>query len=250
MTVRPGQLPGFKEQAAELMRLTRELDTRTLRYDWFTREDGMRCEVHEAYDSEQGLFEHNEHIMAARATLFRDFADGHHMTAYGEVSQTLVDLGNLHAGGLERYGFLVGLQPEPTLGHAQGTSRGRAMSHLELHAQLQIRPGRLAAFTAQAGEIVEVARELDTQTQRFDWFISEDGTRCEVHETYESADGFLQHTQHILAARAKLFGDSVDGHRVRAYGDVPQPLVDMATVHSSGMERYPFLQGLQLEPSV
>jgi quinol monooxygenase YgiN len=115
MTVRPGQLDGFRSQAAELMRLTRELDTHTLRYDWFISEDGTECEVHEAYESEQGLFEHNEHIMAARATLFRDFADGHHMTAYGDVSQGLVDLSRTHAGGLHRYAFLVGLQPEPTI---------------------------------------------------------------------------------------------------------------------------------------
>lgn len=115
MVVRPGQLEGFREQAAELMRLTRELDTHTLRYDWFISEDETRCEVHEAYDSEEGLFEHNEHIMAARTRLFRDFADGHHMTAYGEVSQRLVDLSKVHAGGLERYAFLSGLQPEPTI---------------------------------------------------------------------------------------------------------------------------------------
>jgi quinol monooxygenase YgiN len=115
MTVRPGQLEGFRAQAAELMRLTRELDTHTLRYDWFISEDGTRCEVHEAYDSEQGLFEHNLHIMTARATLFRDFADGHHMTAYGEVSQRLVDLSKVHAGGLERCAFLSGLRPEPTI---------------------------------------------------------------------------------------------------------------------------------------
>lgn len=115
MVVRPGQLEGFREQAAELMRLTRELDTHTLRYDWFISEDETRCEVHEAYDSEEGLFEHNEHIMAARAILFRDFADGHHMTAYGDVSQRLVELSKVHANGLERYAFLSGLQTEPTI---------------------------------------------------------------------------------------------------------------------------------------
>ena len=113
MKIRPGQLEGFKAQAAELVRLTRELDTRTLRYDWFISEDGTQCEVHEAYESEEGLFEHNEHVMDARAKLFRDFADGHHMTAYGDVSQRLVALSNLHAGGLERYAFLKGLRLQP-----------------------------------------------------------------------------------------------------------------------------------------
>lgn len=124
------------------------------------------------------------------------------------------------------------------------------MSHLELHAQLKIRPGQLQTFTTQAAETVRLARERDTQTLRFDWFINQDGTQCEVHETYESDAAFFEHTQHIAKARAKLFGDSVDGHHVTAYGDVPQRLIDMANVHASGLERYTFLQGLQPEPTV
>lgn len=124
------------------------------------------------------------------------------------------------------------------------------MSHLELHAQLKIRPGQLEAFTAQAAEIVRLAREKDAQTLRFDWFISEDGTHCEVHETYESEAAFFEHTQHIMEARAKLFRDSVDGHHVTAYGEVPQRLIDMANVHASGLERYSFLHGLKLQPTV
>jgi quinol monooxygenase YgiN len=124
------------------------------------------------------------------------------------------------------------------------------MSHLEMHAQLKIRPGQLEAFKAQAAEIVRLAREKDTQTLRFDWFISEDGTQCEVHEIYESDAAFFEHTQHIMQARAKLFSDCVDGHHVAAYGDVPQRLIDMANVHASGLERYTFLQGLQLQPTV
>ena len=40
MTVRPGQLEGFKKQAAECIRITKEKDTHTLRYDWFLSRDG------------------------------------------------------------------------------------------------------------------------------------------------------------------------------------------------------------------
>ena len=65
MKIRPGQLEGFKAQAAELIRITREQDTKTLRYDWFIKESGTECEVHEAYVNEEGLFQHNMHIMEA-----------------------------------------------------------------------------------------------------------------------------------------------------------------------------------------
>src|SRR5512138_1274177 len=105
MTIRPGQLEGFKAQASELLRITREQDTKTLRYDWFIKEDGTECEVHEAYVSEEGLFEHNKHVMAARAVLFRDYAFDHRMIAFGDVSQEFRDLTKKHADGFAIYGF-------------------------------------------------------------------------------------------------------------------------------------------------
>ena len=115
LKIRPGQLEGFKAQAAELIRITRELDTKTLRYDWFVKEDGTECEVHEAYVNEEGLFEHNMHIMEARAVLFRDFAFDHKMTAFGEVSQKFRDLTKKHADGFSVYAFLEGLRTEATV---------------------------------------------------------------------------------------------------------------------------------------
>lgn len=110
LKIRPGQLEGFKAQAAELVRITREQDTKTLRYDWFIKEDGTECEVHEAYLNEEGLIEHNRHVMDARAILFRDYAFDHRMTAFGEVSRELRELAGKHAGGLTVYSFLLGLE--------------------------------------------------------------------------------------------------------------------------------------------
>lgn len=108
--VRPGQLEGFKSQVAEIMRLTREMDTQTMRYDWFVDEDGLECEVHESYLSERGLIEHNAHVMEARAVLFEKYAYDHRMSAFGEVSQELRDLAAVHAGGLAVFSFLQGLE--------------------------------------------------------------------------------------------------------------------------------------------
>jgi quinol monooxygenase YgiN len=115
LRIRPGQLEGLKAQAAELIRLTRELDTKTLRYDWFIKEDGTECEVHEAYVSEEGLFEHNMHVMEARAILFRDFAFDHRMIAFGDVSQQFRDLTQKHADGIAVYAFVQGLAIAPVV---------------------------------------------------------------------------------------------------------------------------------------
>ena len=115
MKIRPGQLEGFRAQAAEILRITREQDTKTLRYDWFIREDGTECEVHEAYANGEGLVEHNAHVMAAREILFREYAYDHRMTAFGEVSPQLRELANRHAGGMAVYSFLQGLEAEATV---------------------------------------------------------------------------------------------------------------------------------------
>ena len=110
LKIRPGQLDGFKVQAAEIMRLTREKDTQTIRYDWFINEDGTECEVHETYLSGRALIEHNTHVMEARAILFERYAYDHRMTAFGEVSQELRELADKHAGGIAVYSFLQGLE--------------------------------------------------------------------------------------------------------------------------------------------
>jgi len=113
MTVRPGCLEGFRKQAAECIRITKEKDTRTLRYDWFISTDGTTCEVREAYTGPEGLIEHNAHIIEARTRLFRDFADGHFMTFYGEPSAELLDLLKAHAVGFKWFSFAQGLDPSP-----------------------------------------------------------------------------------------------------------------------------------------
>ncbi len=110
LKIRPGQLEGFKAQAAEVMRLAREKDTQIIRYDWFINEDGTECEVHEAYLNEQGLIEHNTHVMDARAILFEKYAYDHRMTVFSEISQELRELGNKHAGGIAVFSFLQGLE--------------------------------------------------------------------------------------------------------------------------------------------
>lgn len=115
MTVRSGRLETFKRHVADMVRLTREQDTRTLRYDWFIDEKSMQCEVHEAYVDEQGLIEHNRHIMGAREQLFKEAADDHQMAVYGEISPELAGLFDKHAGGVSKFSFVRGLTAAPNV---------------------------------------------------------------------------------------------------------------------------------------
>jgi quinol monooxygenase YgiN len=113
-TIREGKLEGFKRHAAEMIRQTKEKDTKTLRYDWFISSDGTEFEVLEAYMNSEGLMEHSMHIGEARNVLFREFADDHRITVHGDPSPQLVGLVNTHApggaGGVKWYSFLQGLE--------------------------------------------------------------------------------------------------------------------------------------------
>jgi quinol monooxygenase YgiN len=111
LKVREGELEGFKHQAAEMMRLTREKDTKTLRYDWFLSSDGTQCEVREGYADPDGLLEHAYNVAEAREKLFHDHAYDHDMTIYGEPSPALAELLQRLASHVQfnRYSFLQGL---------------------------------------------------------------------------------------------------------------------------------------------
>ncbi len=113
MKIRPGQLEAFKAQGAELVRLTREKDTQTLRYDSFINQDTMECEVHEAYLSEQGFMEHNQHIMEAREVLFHEYADDHNIRVFGEVSPQLRQFFDRFGGVVTVFSFHMGLEQPP-----------------------------------------------------------------------------------------------------------------------------------------
>jgi len=122
MTVRKGQLEGFKRQAAEVIRQAKEKDTKTLRYDWFLSDDQTRCEVHEIYASSEGLIEHVMHIREARDQLFAKFADDHAIKIYGKPSAELLAMVNAHAHDgvkVQWYSFLNGLESSPVAEHAK-----------------------------------------------------------------------------------------------------------------------------------
>ena len=122
------------------------------------------------------------------------------------------------------------------------------MSRLEVIAHMQIRPGQLDGFKAQVAELIRVVTEQDTHTLRWDWFISRDGTECEVHEAYESVEGFFEHAGHIKDARNKLFAEFAEGHEIRVFGEPSPQFYEMAEgMQKAGLVKvtwFSILQGL------
>lgn len=115
LKIRPGQVEGFKAQAAETLRLSREKDVGTLRNDWFIDEGALECEIHELFASEEALIAHGMNIMPAREAMFRDYAYDHRTTVYGEPPQRFIELLTKRGGHVTVYSFLQGLEQHATV---------------------------------------------------------------------------------------------------------------------------------------
>lgn len=248
LKIRDGKLDSFKQQAAEVMRLARALDTKTIRYDWFIDAGETECEVREGYVDADGLFEHNIHVREARDALFRDHAYGHDMTIYSEPSPALAALMERMAGhvAFHRYVPWQGLDGDGETRHGvHATTDGGAV--FEASAHLMVRAGQLDGFKQQAAEVVRQMCELEDQPLRYDWFLSEDGTECEVREAYVDADALLRHQQAIAAPKLRLFGEFVAGHTMRFYGDVSPALAGALQAMGTPYTAFTFLQGLDAD---
>jgi quinol monooxygenase YgiN len=106
-----GKVDEFKQQAAEIIRQTKERDTKTLRYDWFLNGDQSACEVREVYKGSEGLVEHQMHVGEALNRLFAEAADNHAVRIYRNASPQLVEIANARKDvDVTWYSFLRGLE--------------------------------------------------------------------------------------------------------------------------------------------
>jgi quinol monooxygenase YgiN len=104
------------------------------------------------------------------------------------------------------------------------------MSQFEVRARLKVRDGQLEGFKRQAAEVMRQAREKDTGTIVYDWFLSNDGTECEVREAYVDADALVEHAFNVREARDVLFAEFAYDHKMAFSGDPSPRLVELVKV--------------------
>lgn len=112
MKIREGKLEGFKKQAAECIRQTKENDNGTLQYDWFLSSNQTECEIREVYESSEALVEHKHNLREALGRLFEEFAYDHTVMLFGDPSPQLLDGARIMMPDVEIkvYSFLQGIE--------------------------------------------------------------------------------------------------------------------------------------------
>ncbi|HET7279176.1 MAG TPA: antibiotic biosynthesis monooxygenase [Dermatophilaceae bacterium] len=119
------------------------------------------------------------------------------------------------------------------------------MSQFEVRARLKVREGKLEEFKRQAAEMMRQAREKDTGTLAYDWFLSKDGTQCEVREAYVDPDALVEHAFHVREARDALFAESAYDHKMVFYGEPSPRLQELVDKIGVDVTYFTLLQALE-----
>ena len=120
------------------------------------------------------------------------------------------------------------------------------MRPLEVSVRMKVRDGQLEGFKEQAARCVKETKDRDTKTLRYDWFLSSDGTECEIREAYVDSDGVVEHRiKNVAQATNELFYNFADDPAVTVYGDASPELIEFANARmGDAVKWYSFLQGL------
>lgn len=114
------------------------------------------------------------------------------------------------------------------------------MEKIQITATLpNIAAENLAAFKEVAARALELTR-AEATTLQYDWFFSDDETRCVVRETYANSDAVLAHIANVGELIGKL-AELGGGLEIEAFGDPSPELLEAAAAFEPTI--YRFFQG-------
>lgn len=241
----PGRLEELKSLAEEFILQTKEKDTRTLRFDWYMTADQTETEIREEYLDAPGFVEHKTNTAAITEKMFSGPATGHRVDIFGDPPPMLVQKVEQTPMGktVSWFHFMQGLGAEPASYWSRVASSG-VKPGLEVGAHMTLRPDQVEGFRKQAAEMMRLTREKDTRTLRYDWFISREGSACEVREAYLDDEALIEHNTNIEAARNLLFERFADNHFMTVYGEATPALLNLVNATSmEGHFKFFFLLG-------
>ncbi len=107
MKIPKGKLEEFKELAVETVRLSKERDTGTLKYDVYISSDETECDVRQEYKNSEAVLEHMANLRETLKKAYIDFPIDH-VNIYGNPSPELLEAVKGINVGL--YSFSQGLE--------------------------------------------------------------------------------------------------------------------------------------------
>ena len=76
--------------------------------------------------------------------------------------------------------------------------------YLRIHAELSIPEGKIDEFKKMSNELVGMVEANEPNAFTYEWYISEDNSKCNVVETYKDSDAMMTHLGNVGEALGKL----------------------------------------------
>ena len=89
--------------------------------------------------------------------------------------------------------------------------------HVFWIVEFSIGEGNLEAFQSLMNEMIDATRE-QMGTTHYEWFLSEDGRTCHIHERYVSSQAVLSHLGHFGTKYAVRMAQLAKATRLVVYG--------------------------------
>ncbi|MCE2503170.1 MAG: antibiotic biosynthesis monooxygenase [Chlorobi bacterium] len=94
-----------------------------------------------------------------------------------------------------------------------------ADNHVFWNLEADIKEDKLEDLKSLMATMVEATRADEPGTLNYEWFVSEDGMKCHIHERYADSGAVLTHLGNFGTKYAKDFMDALDIKRFTVYGN-------------------------------
>ncbi len=85
--------------------------------------------------------------------------------------------------------------------------------------RVDVRDGRLEDFRALMGEMVGATEANEAGTLVYEWFLSDDGSACHIHERYADSAAVMTHLGSFDANFAARFLECAEPTSLNVYGE-------------------------------
>jgi quinol monooxygenase YgiN len=85
--------------------------------------------------------------------------------------------------------------------------------------EVAIQPGQLDNFRAVVKEMVESTQANEPGTMNYEYFISDDGTYCNIYERYADSAAIMKHLGAIREKFSDRFFPTFETKRLTVYGN-------------------------------
>lgn len=118
------------------------------------------------------------------------------------------------------------------------------MSKIQVSAKIKIPRGKIIEFKEAAADYINQVKEKDTGTLQADWFLSSDGTECEIREAYEDSEAVLNHQSNLRDLIITIFGKFGAPYEVTIYGNPSTKVLETARTGGLDVKLFSLLTGL------